>query len=162
VQSAAAAPAAETSVAETAPADDNLNAVTWTQNAIEHDPIFLQTYRDAQSRLLAALRDTRWDALPKDDRTAPIDGLKPAVVLDIDETTLDNSPCQARLIRGEAGKASQGEISGIRARGVSGHIRRSYCVLHQMGDRLVAFVTVTANTPAGCTRAVQPYLSWIG
>lgn len=81
------------------PANDNLNAVVWTQTAIEHDLIYLQTYRDAQSQLLAALKDPHWDALAKDDRMAPIKGLKPAVVLDIDETVLDNSPYQARLIR---------------------------------------------------------------
>lgn len=87
-----------TSLAST-PADDNLNAVSWAQNAVEHDLIYLQTFRDAQSRLLAALKDKHWDALPTDDRVAPSKGLKPAVVLDIDETVLDNSPYQARLIR---------------------------------------------------------------
>jgi acid phosphatase len=81
-----------------ASADDNLNAVSWSQNAIEHDLIYLQTYRDAQARLLAAMHDPRWDALPAADRKAPLKGLKPAVVLDIDETVLDNSPYQARLI----------------------------------------------------------------
>lgn len=89
-------------VVPTAPAtaaDDNLNAVSWSQNAIEHDLIYLQTYRDAQARLLAAKRDPRWDALPADDRKAPLKGLQPAVVLDVDETALDNSPYQARLIR---------------------------------------------------------------
>jgi acid phosphatase len=80
-------------------ADDNLNAVAWTQTAIEHDLIYLQTYRDAQARLIAALDDPQWDALPKDDRLTPLDGLPPAVVLDIDETVLDNSPYQARLVR---------------------------------------------------------------
>jgi acid phosphatase len=85
--------------APAAVADDNLNAVAWTQTAIEHDLIFQQIYRDAQSRLLAALKDRRWDALPNDARLTPIKGLKPAVVLDIDETVLDNSPYQARLIR---------------------------------------------------------------
>ncbi|HEY2624605.1 MAG TPA: HAD family acid phosphatase, partial [Dyella sp.] len=50
-------------------------------------------------RLLPALSDKQWDALPKDDRLAPVKGLKPAVVLDIDETVLDNSPYQARLIK---------------------------------------------------------------
>ncbi|MDR3447367.1 HAD family acid phosphatase [Dyella sp.] len=93
-----AAPAA-TAPAATTPADDNLNAVAWSQTAIEHDLIYLQTYRDAQSRLLAAMADKQWDALPKDDRVAPAKGLKPAVVLDIDETVLDNSPYQARLVK---------------------------------------------------------------
>lgn len=98
---APAAPAAPVAAAPapTIPADDNLNAVAWSQTAIEHDLIFLQTYHDAQSRLLAALADKQWDALPKDDRATPTKDLKPAVVLDIDETVLDNSPYQARLIK---------------------------------------------------------------
>ncbi|HEX8778460.1 MAG TPA: HAD family acid phosphatase [Rhodanobacter sp.] len=82
-----------------AAANDNLDAVAWAQTAIEHDLIYLQTYRDAQSRLLAALHDPRWDALTKEDRAVPATGLPPAVVLDIDETVLDNSPYQARLVK---------------------------------------------------------------
>jgi acid phosphatase len=85
--------------AHTVAADDNLNAVAWTQTAVEHDLIYLQTYRDAQARLLAALADPGWDALSKADRVVPAKGLKPAVLLDIDETVLDNSPYQARLVR---------------------------------------------------------------
>lgn len=80
-------------------ADDNLNAVAWSQTAIEHDLLYVQTYRDAQMQLLKALKDPRWDALSKNDRVAPLKGLKPAVVLDVDETALDNSPYQARLIK---------------------------------------------------------------
>ncbi len=98
-----AAPAAPAPApAPTAPAaDDNLNAVTWAQHASEHDFLYLQTYRDAEEKLLKAMKDPSWDALPKDDRAAhpSLKGLKPAVVLDVDETVLDNSPYQARLIR---------------------------------------------------------------
>ena len=94
-----APPAPVAAAAPTTPADDNLNAVAWSQTAIEHDLIYVQTYRDAQSRLLAALADKQWDALPKDDRATPAKDLKPTVVLDIDETVLDNSPYQARLIK---------------------------------------------------------------
>lgn len=86
--------------APTVAANDNLNAVAWSQDAIEHDLIYLQTYRDAQSRLLAALHDRHWDALGRNDRTTPLKGLKPAVILDIDETVLDNSPFAARMIQG--------------------------------------------------------------
>jgi acid phosphatase len=80
-------------------ADDNLNAVAWAQDAIEHDLVYLETYRNAQSRLPAALADPHWDALAPADRAAPAAGLPPAVVLDIDETVLDNSPYQARLVK---------------------------------------------------------------
>ncbi|WEN15875.1 HAD family acid phosphatase [Rhodanobacter sp. AS-Z3] len=95
IPTATPAPAAAPSVA----ANDNLNAVGWTQRAIEHDLIYLQTYRDAQSRLLTALHDRHWDALAKSDRTTPLNGLKPAIVLDIDETVLDNSPFEARMVQ---------------------------------------------------------------
>ena len=98
-QPAVVAPAPQAAPVVHVAANDNLNAVAWSQTAIEHDLIYLQTYRDAESRLLAALKDRNWDALAKDDRVAPSKGLKPAVVLDIDETVLDNSPYQARLVR---------------------------------------------------------------
>lgn len=97
---AAAPPAPIVLATEATPANDNLNAVAWSQTAVEHDLIYLQTYRDAQSRLLAALHDKHWDALGKADRVTPINGLKPAVILDVDETVLDNSPFAARMIRG--------------------------------------------------------------
>jgi acid phosphatase len=97
--STATAPAAAPAAAPVVPADDNLNAEAWTQTALEHDLIYQETYRSAQSQLLAALKDKHWDALPPDDRIAPYENLKPAVILDIDETVLDNSPYQARLIR---------------------------------------------------------------
>ena len=97
---ATAEPLATAAVSGPRPAaDDNLNAVAWTQTAIEHDLIFLQTYRDAQSRLLAALADPGWDALATSDRVTPLARLAPAVVLDVDETVLDNSPYQAQVIK---------------------------------------------------------------
>jgi len=95
----APAAAAAAAAATSATANDNLNAVVWAQTAIEHDLIYIQTFRNAQSRLLTALRDPQWDALAKEDRTMPAAGLPPAVVLDIDETVLDNSPYQARLVK---------------------------------------------------------------
>ena len=79
-------------------ANDNLNAVAWTQLAIERDLIYQQTYHAAQQRLLAALQDPSWDALPHDERHNDVRALKPAVIVDIDETVLDNSPYQARLV----------------------------------------------------------------
>jgi acid phosphatase len=98
----AAAPAAEPTPAVTVPAlaaDDNLNATLWTQRAIEHDLVFLAVYRNAREKLAAAVADPAWDALPHDDREGSPEGLAPAVILDVDEAALDNSPYQARLIR---------------------------------------------------------------
>lgn len=79
--------------------NDNLNAVAWTQTAVEHDLIYREVYRVAGEKLRAALKDPKWDALPKRDRKQPLAAkLKPAVIVDIDETVLDNSPYQARLV----------------------------------------------------------------
>ncbi len=85
--------------ATSAPADDNLNAVAWSQTAVEHNLIYLQTFRDAETRLLPAVHDAEWDALSKTDRVGAFEHLPPAVILDIDETVLDNSPYQARVIK---------------------------------------------------------------
>lgn len=80
-------------------ADDNLNAVAWMQTSTEYRANSLQTYRAALAQLDTALADPQWDALIPADRVMPLTGLKPAVIVDIDETVLDNSPYQARLIR---------------------------------------------------------------
>jgi len=81
-------------------ANDNLNAVAWTQTAIEHDLIYREVFRNAGEKLSLALKDRSWDALPKTERKKPgVAKLKPAVIVDIDETVLDNSPYQARRIR---------------------------------------------------------------
>lgn len=90
----ARSPSAPTDVA-----DDNLNAVAWMQTSTEYRANSLQTYRAALGQLDAALADPQWDALIPADRAVPAIGLKPAVIVDIDETVLDNSPYQARLIR---------------------------------------------------------------
>jgi 5'-nucleotidase (lipoprotein e(P4) family) len=80
-------------------ADDNLNAVLWVQRSQEYRASAAQTYRAAIAQLDRALAED-WDALaPLERPTGVAAGRRPAVVLDIDETVLDNSPYQARLVR---------------------------------------------------------------
>src|SRR5487761_2537332 len=83
--------------------DDRLDAVVWMQTGIEHDLIYAQIYRIAQEKLLQALADPAWDALPEGERRNAAKGLPPAAIVDIDETVLDNSPFEARMIRDNAG-----------------------------------------------------------
>lgn len=81
-------------------ADDNLNAVAWMQGSAEYAAVVAQTWHAATGRLDAALADPAWDALaPADREGSPLAGLPPAVIVDVDETVLDNSPYQARLVR---------------------------------------------------------------
>jgi acid phosphatase len=84
----------------TASPHDNLNATLWMQQAAEYAATTQTVYRAAEARLDQALRDSHWNALVPDDRPATEwTHLPPAVIVDVDETVLDNSPYQARLIR---------------------------------------------------------------
>lgn len=81
---------------QTPPANDQLDAVLWTQTSIEHELIYRQLFANATRQLDVALADPSWDALPFAPRNMA--GLPPAVVVDIDETLLDNVPLNARDI----------------------------------------------------------------
>lgn len=81
-------------------ANDNLNAVLWVQRSQEYRASALQTWKLAGMQLDRALADRNWTALlPEEGGTHQSAKLKPAVVVDVDETVLDNSPYQARLVR---------------------------------------------------------------
>jgi acid phosphatase len=99
---ATAAPAqtpAPAAAPSTNPPHDNLNAVAWVQTSVEYRALSEQTYRAAADHLDQALKEKHWDALVPGERGNAATGLKPAVVMDVDETVLDNSPYQARLVR---------------------------------------------------------------
>lgn len=97
--------------AQDPPADDSLNATVWFQTSVERDLVYAAIYRAAGQRLDAALRDKRWDALPKEERSHDASRLPPAIIVDIDETVLDNSPSSVRQIRERRGfdEAAWGE-----------------------------------------------------
>ena len=96
---AAAIPAAD----GTPPPDDSLNATVWYQTSVERDLVYRALYRAAAVQLPAALADKRWDALPKEDRGYDPRKLPPAIIVDVDETVLDNSASQVRQIREHRG-----------------------------------------------------------
>jgi acid phosphatase len=79
--------------------NDNLNAVAWMQTSVEYRLIAGQTWRSALVQLDKAIKTPSWDALTREERANPAAGLAPAIIVDVDETMLDNSPYQARLIR---------------------------------------------------------------
>lgn len=121
----AVAPRAEAPVAVAAPAaDDNLNAVLWVQTAQEYRALTTQAWKMAAANLDRALADPAWTALlPGEGAELQKPELPPAVIVDIDETVLDNSPYQARLVLD--GKAFSDEgwagwVAEARARPVPG------------------------------------------
>jgi acid phosphatase len=65
------------------------------QTATEYRAVARQAYRLARLQLDAALADPTWTAATEQTN---VSGLPPAVVLDLDETVLDNSAFQARQV----------------------------------------------------------------
>jgi 5'-nucleotidase (lipoprotein e(P4) family) len=93
-------------LASTASADDltgreELNATLWMQHAPEYRAVTLQSYRAAAALLAAPPAGSvavEQDNVPAD----ALARLPTAVILDVDETVLDNSVYQARLLRDRA------------------------------------------------------------
>ncbi|MGD8630067.1 MAG: HAD family acid phosphatase [Gammaproteobacteria bacterium] len=74
-----------------------LNATLWQHTSAEYDATVRQAYRLAQENLDKALLDPDWGAaleLQGNDN-----GLPPAILLDLDETVLDNTGYEVRIIR---------------------------------------------------------------
>jgi 5'-nucleotidase (lipoprotein e(P4) family) len=82
-------------LAEEPASNDTLNAELWMRTAVEYRANCLTVYALAKTRLDEALADKNWTAF---DQTGSYQNLPPAVILDLDETTLDNSPYEAGLV----------------------------------------------------------------
>ncbi len=76
---------------------DGLLATLWVQKAGEYKAVSYHTFRAAGPALDAALADSGWTAAPE-QAGEDFSGLPPAIIVDIDETILDNSPFHAQLI----------------------------------------------------------------
>ncbi len=79
-------------------AQEQLNGVLWMQTSVEFQVSTVQAFRFAELRVRDALRDPKWTASL--EQSSEYEQLPPAVITDVDETVLDNSPFQARLVRG--------------------------------------------------------------
>ena len=91
--------------------EQNIMSVLYQQTAAERLAGSLQTFRSAKQALDNALTDPSWSALPGQD----IQGKKPAIIVDVDETVLDNTAYEARMIL-DGTKYPEGWVSwGIEA-----------------------------------------------
>jgi len=86
--------------AQDVPAHDFLLANLWMQRAVEYRANALAIYALARIRLDEALLDRSWTAAPGEQK-GDFQNLPPAVVLDVDETLLDNSKYQVWLMRAD-------------------------------------------------------------
>ena len=80
------------------PANDMLLATLWTQRAVEYKANTLTVFTLARIRLDEALADRSWTAAPAEQK-GDYQSLPPAVILDVDETLLDNSRYQVWMLK---------------------------------------------------------------
>ena len=119
-----------TPVREAAPAPatathENLNAVLWMQTAAEYEAAVRGTYAAARAALDRALADPGWSARPEGERSEGFDSLPPPIIVDADETMIDNSPFQARGVRDGGGFAYENWLTWVnerRARALPGAV----------------------------------------
>ena len=78
------------------PQSDLLNATLWMQRAVEYKATTMAAYAMARIRLDEGLKNKNWTAAPA-EQTGNYQNLPPAIVMDLDETALDNSPYEAWL-----------------------------------------------------------------
>lgn len=76
--------------------DDRTLAVLYSQSSAEHMASSMQTFQTMRQLLSRAIQDKSWNAL-SDIPTNPNN--PPAIILDVDDTVLDNSPFEARVIK---------------------------------------------------------------
>jgi 5'-nucleotidase (lipoprotein e(P4) family) len=73
-----------------------LNSVLWVQTSAEFWALASTTYNSAQVVLEQAMSQKSWSAAL--EQKPGYENLPPAVILDLDETVLDNSPSEAQLV----------------------------------------------------------------
>lgn len=74
-----------------------LNSVLWMQTSAEYNVLSKAAYKQAREALDKALREPTWSAAL--EQGEDLGKLPPAVILDLDETVLDNTGFEGRLIR---------------------------------------------------------------
>lgn len=96
----ASAPAPAAATAQLQCGDSILGATLWLQSSAEYRAAAMGTYTAARRALDRALADPTWSAAQ--EQSGSFAGLPPAVILDLDETSIDNGLFEARAIK--AGK----------------------------------------------------------
>ncbi len=83
---------------DASPPNDMLLATLWTQGSVEYKGNALTVFALARIRLDEALADKSWTAAPVEQK-GDYQALPPAVILDVDETLIDNSRYQVWMLK---------------------------------------------------------------
>lgn len=143
----------------TKPAHPTEQATLWVQNAVEYDALVRQTYQTAQQHLEEALANKSWTAA-LEQANKSVGELPAAIILDIDETVLDNSPFQARMIELDSGYVPvqwKRWVLEAKASAVPGALE-----LTQAADALGILVFYVSNREANTEEATRQNLAELG
>jgi acid phosphatase len=77
-------------------ANNNFNSLLWMQTSAEYKANATQAYNTALKNIDAALCDRKWTAAK--EQSGNYSKLPPAIVMDIDETVLDNSKYMGKIV----------------------------------------------------------------
>jgi acid phosphatase len=133
-------------------------ASLWATASSEYAAVALQTYAAARGKLDPALADPAWTACL--EQSAGFESLPPAVIIDLDETVLDNRPFQRRLIQEglEFDKEIWNEwVNESRAEAIPGAVE----FLRYVNERGVEIFYVT-NREHAVERATRENLAALG
>ena len=97
----ACATAPQTTTEQCRLSDATINATSWMQTSAEYQAITREVYGTAARTLDDAIADKSWTAAI--EQTGDASSLPPAIILDLDETTIDTSSHQTGLIRSNTG-----------------------------------------------------------
>lgn len=137
---------------------EDLDAILWVQTSGEYQAITRQTYRLAELSLADALADADWSASLEqqklvDDGELKLADLKPAVVLDVDETVLNNSIFQVDLIDSKTEYTREGWKSFVESKkstAIAGAVE--FVQACREKDVTVLFVTNREHSVESATR----------
>lgn len=139
-----------------------LLSTLWTQTAVEYDGVTRSAYELARLQMSRALADSVWTASVEQSamgsdayRTRP-----PAVVLDVDETVLDNAAYQARLIRDDETFGAASWTAWCRER-AAGAVPGALAFVRAAVDRGVQVIYLT-NRDAQVEAATRDNLQALG
>ena len=124
---------------------EDLHAVLWMQTAAEYRALTTAIYARAVPVLDRALQDPAWTAAT--EQTGTFASLPPAVIIDLDETVLDNSAFQGQLVRDRQPYTEAAWEDWVRT-GQAGAVPGAPAFIHTVEDRGVRVFYISNRAAA--------------
>ena len=124
---------------------EDLHAVLWMQTAAEYRALATAIYARAVPALDRALQDPAWTAAV--EQTGEYASLPPAVIVDLDETVLDNSAFQGQLVRDRTSFTEAAWVDWVRTR-QAGAVPGAQTFIHAVEERGVRVFYVSNRAAA--------------